>query len=51
MPKDFGPPGLDKQRLGQLIKLVSDIGMGSPNDRANDFLGKVYEAGNPAMVQ
>jgi len=43
LPKDFGRPGLDKQRLGQLINLVSDIGLGSPADRAKDILGRVYE--------
>ena len=43
LPRDFGRPGLDKQRLGQLIKLVSDIGLGSPADRAKDVLGQVYE--------
>jgi type I restriction enzyme M protein len=30
LPKDYARPGLDKQRLGQLINLVSDIGLGSP---------------------
>jgi type I restriction enzyme M protein len=34
LPKDYARPGLDKQRLGQLINLVSDIGLGSPADRA-----------------
>jgi type I restriction enzyme M protein len=43
LPKDYGRPGLDKQRLGQLINLVSDIGLGSPADRAKDILGRVYE--------
>ena len=43
LPKDFARPGLDKQRLGQLINLVSDIGLGSPADRAKDTLGQVYE--------
>jgi type I restriction enzyme M protein len=43
LPKDFGRAGLDKQRLGQLINLVSDIGLGSPADRAKDVLGQVYE--------
>ena len=28
LPKDYARPGLDKQRLGQLIDLVSDIGLG-----------------------
>jgi len=43
LPKDFARPGLDKIRLGQLINLVSDIGLGSPADRAKDILGRVYE--------
>ncbi|MHB8143729.1 MAG: class I SAM-dependent DNA methyltransferase [Thermoleophilia bacterium] len=43
LPKDYARPGLDKQRLGQLINLVSDIGLGSPSDRARDILGRVYE--------
>src|SRR2546422_799214 len=43
LPKDYGRPGLDKQRLGQLINLVSDIGLGRPADRAKDILGQVYE--------
>ena len=43
LPKDYARPGLDKQRLGQLINLVSDIGLGSPADRARDVLGRVYE--------
>jgi type I restriction enzyme M protein len=43
LPKDFGRPGLDKQRLGQIINLVSDIALGSTADRARDTLGRVYE--------
>jgi type I restriction enzyme M protein len=43
LPKDYARPGLDKQRLGQLINLVSDIGLGSPANRARDILGRVYE--------
>src|SRR2546428_3964627 len=43
LPKDYGRPGLDKQRLCQLINLVSDIALGSPADRAKDTLGRVYE--------
>ena len=43
LPKDFARPGLDKQRLGQIINLVSDIALGSPTDRAKDTLGRVYE--------
>jgi type I restriction enzyme M protein len=43
LPKDYARPGLDKQRLGQLINLVSNVGLGSPADRAKDVLGQVYE--------
>jgi type I restriction enzyme M protein len=43
LPKEYARPGLDKQRLGQLINLVSDIGFGGPADRARDTLGRVYE--------
>src|SRR5437867_1541650 len=43
LPKDYARPGLDKQRLGQLINLVSDIALGSPADRAKDTLGRVYD--------
>ncbi len=43
LPKDFARPGLDKQRLGQLINLVSDIALGSEAARARDTLGRVYE--------
>lgn len=43
LPKDYARPGLDKQRLAQLINLVSDIALGAPADRAKDTLGRVYE--------
>ena len=43
LPKDFARQGLDKQRLGQIINLVSDIALGSPTDRSKDTLGRVYE--------
>jgi type I restriction enzyme M protein len=43
LPKEYARPGLDKQRLGQLINMVSDIGLGSPAERAKDILGRVYE--------
>ena len=43
LPKDFARTGLDKQRLGQIINLVSDIALGSTADRAKDTLGRVYE--------
>src|SRR5437588_2653288 len=43
LSKDYARPGLDKQRLGQIINLVSDIALGSGADRAKDTLGGVYE--------
>ncbi len=43
LPKDFARPGLDKQRLGQLIDLVSNIGLGDKTSRSKDILGRVYE--------
>jgi type I restriction enzyme M protein len=43
LPKEYARPGLDKQRLGQIINLVSDIALGSTADRARDTLGRVYE--------
>ena len=43
LPKDYARPGLDKERLGQIINLVSDIALGSATDRAKDTLGRVYE--------
>ncbi len=43
LPKDYARPGLDKERLGQLINLVSDIALGDPAERARDTLGRVYE--------
>ncbi|MET4804334.1 N-6 DNA methylase [Bradyrhizobium sp. LB11.1] len=43
LPKDFARPGLDKQRLGQIINLVSDVALGAPADRSKDTLGRVYE--------
>ncbi len=43
LPKDYARPGLDKQRLGQIINLVSDIALKSAADRAKDTLGRVYE--------
>ena len=43
LPKNYARPGLDKERLGQLINLVSDIALGDPAERAKDTLGRVYE--------
>jgi type I restriction enzyme M protein len=43
LPKDFARPRLDKQRLGQIINLVSGIELGGKAARASDTLGRVYE--------
>src|SRR4051812_13863114 len=43
LPKDYNRPALDKVMVGELIDLVSGIGMGEPGDKAKDILGRVYE--------
>ena len=43
LPKDYAHPRLDKQRLGQLIDMVGNIGLGDKANRSRDILGRVYE--------
>ena len=43
LPKDYAHPRLDKQRLGQLIDMVGNIGLGDKANRSKDILGRVYE--------
>lgn len=43
LPKEYARPALDKQRLGQLIDLISNIRVGDAESRAKDVLGRVYE--------
>ncbi|MCK9276003.1 MAG: type I restriction-modification system subunit M [Syntrophales bacterium] len=43
LPKDYGRPSLDKYRLGELIDIVSKIGLGDDESRSKDILGRVYE--------
>jgi len=43
LPKNYARPGLDRDRLAQIINLVSDIALGAAADRAKDTLGRVYE--------
>ncbi len=43
LPKDYGRPALDKDRLGELVDLVSTIGLGDASNRSKDVLGRVYE--------
>src|SRR3989454_4055457 len=40
LPKDYGRPALDKQRLGQLIDLITNIRMGDRDSRSKDVLGR-----------
>jgi type I restriction enzyme M protein len=43
LPKEFARPGLDKQRLGQLIDMIGNIKFGEAGARSRDMLGRVYE--------
>ena len=43
LPKEYGRDALDKQRLGQVVDLVSNIQVGGADARATDVLGRVYE--------
>ena len=43
LPKDYARPALDKQRLGQLIDMISNIRVGDEEARSRDVLGRVYE--------
>lgn len=43
LPKDYARPALDKQRLGELIDIIGNIGLGDAENRSKDILGRVYE--------
>ena len=43
LPKYYARPGLNKQRLGELIDLIGTIGLGDKENRSKDILGRVYE--------
>ncbi len=43
LPKDYARPALNKVMLGELIDLVSGIGMAEEANRSRDILGRVYE--------
>jgi type I restriction enzyme M protein len=43
LPKDYARPALDKQRLGEVIDLIGNIGLGDKESRSKDILGRVYE--------
>lgn len=43
LPRDYNRPSLDKQRLGELIDLIGNMGLGDSVSRQKDLLGRVYE--------
>jgi len=43
LTKDYARPSLNKEMLGDLIDLISGIGLGDQESRAKDTLGRVYE--------
>ena len=43
LPKDYARAALDKERLGQVVDLVSNIKVGGTEAKATDVLGNVYE--------
>ena len=43
LPRDYGRDALDKQRLGDVIDLVSNIKVGGADAQSTDVLGRVYE--------
>lgn len=43
LPKVYTAQNLDKQRLGELIDLIGNIGLGDRENRSKDILGRVYE--------
>jgi len=43
LPKNYSRPGLNKQRLGELIDLIGTIALGDKESKTKDVLGRVYE--------
>jgi len=43
LPKEYARPALDKQRLGQLVDLITNIPLGDQAAQEKDILGRVYE--------
>ncbi len=43
LPKIYARPELDKRRLGELVDLISTIGLGGRENQSKDILGRVYE--------
>jgi len=43
LPKIYAREGVDVRRLGEIVDLVSGIGLGTREHREKDLLGRVYE--------
>lgn len=43
LPRDYARRGIPAERLGELIDLISGIGLGDKESRSKDMLGRVYE--------
>lgn len=43
LAKNYARPTLDKTRLGELIDIISGIGLGDSVSKSKDILGRVYE--------
>lgn len=43
LQKDYARPDLDKRMLGELVDLISKIGLGDKESKQKDVLGRVYE--------
>jgi type I restriction enzyme M protein len=43
LPTNYARESLNKTMLGELIDLISTIGMNEENDKSKDILGRVYE--------
>ncbi|GAG15881.1 unnamed protein product, partial [marine sediment metagenome] len=43
LPRNYARPELDKQRLGELIDLISGISFGKSREQGLDLLGRIYE--------
>lgn len=43
LQKDYARPDLDKRMLGELVDLVSKIGLGDKESKQKDILGRIYE--------
>jgi type I restriction enzyme M protein len=46
LTKNYARPGLDKQRPGELIDLISTIGLGTLENRSKDALGRESKVTN-----